>query len=214
MLKKITVEEVRLGMHLHELCGTWLDHPFWTTKFVLRDPGVLAKLQASGVAECWIDTSKGLDVAAARGAPPAAAPGATPLAEAAEPATSTEPAKPAAPPLQRTAAPAVPAHRHTAMGDELEHAAALVKQSRQAVQSLLSEARMGHAIDAQKCLPLVTEVAASVWRNSGALVSLARLKSHDDYSYMHSVAVCALMVNLAKHLGQDEAQARQAGLAG
>ena len=50
-----------------------------------------------------------------------------------------------------------------------------------------------------------TEIASSVWRNPGALVSLARLKNHDDYSYMHSVAVCALMVTLARQLGQTEA---------
>ena len=38
MLKKIPVEELRLGMHLHAMCGAWLDHPFWRTKFILRDP--------------------------------------------------------------------------------------------------------------------------------------------------------------------------------
>jgi len=53
-----------------------------------------------------------------------------------------------------------------------------------------------------------------VQRNPGALVSLARLKSRDDYSYMHSVAVCALMVSLARQLGMDENGCRQAGLAG
>jgi putative nucleotidyltransferase with HDIG domain len=90
----------------------------------------------------------------------------------------------------------------------------LFQQSRRAVQSLLNEARMGNAVDAESCLPLVTDIAASVWRNSGALVSLARLKTHDDYSYMHSVAVCALMVTLARQLGQNEDQAREAGLAG
>ena len=63
MLKRIAVQDVRLGMHLHELCGAWLDHPFWKTRFVLRDPEDLRKLRASAVKECWIDTSKGLDVA-------------------------------------------------------------------------------------------------------------------------------------------------------
>jgi putative nucleotidyltransferase with HDIG domain len=209
MLKKIKIGEVRLGMHLHELCGTWLDHPFWTTKFVLRDPAVLAKLQISGVAECWIDTSKGLDVAVA---PPAA----DAALQSAAPETAYDP--PAAPVAAQ--APTVrtlrtpPATRGTSMDDELKQAAVLFQQSRQAVQSLLGEARMGRAIDAKKCLPLVSDIAESVWRNSGALVSLARLKTHDDYSYMHSVAVCALMVSLAKQIGQDEEQARDAGLAG
>jgi hypothetical protein len=59
MLKKIPVEELRLGMHLHAMCGAWLEHPFWRTKFVLRDPVDLDKLRTSSVAEVWIDLSKG-----------------------------------------------------------------------------------------------------------------------------------------------------------
>jgi putative nucleotidyltransferase with HDIG domain len=53
-----------------------------------------------------------------------------------------------------------------------------------------------------------------VVRNPGALISLARLKSVDDYTYMHSVAVCALMVALARQLGIDEKTTREAGMAG
>jgi putative nucleotidyltransferase with HDIG domain len=209
MLKKINVEELRLGMHLHELCGTWLDHPFWKAKFQLRDAADLAKLRASGVAQCWIDTSRGLDVAEVpQAADRALAPPAPAASKPAEPLPPRPPAEPTGGPR------AGPPHQSTSMDEELRRASVLFEQSRQAVQSLLSEARMGHAVDAEKCLPLVSDITASVWRNGGALVSLARLKSHDDYSYMHSVAVCALMVTLARQLGQNEAQARDAGLAG
>ena len=41
-----------------------------------------------------------------------------------------------------------------------------------------------------------------------------RLKSKDDYTYLHSVAVCALMVALAKELGLSDEQVKQAGVAG
>jgi len=34
---------------------------------------------------------------------------------------------------------------------------------------------------------------------------LSRLKTNDDYTYMHSVAVCALMIALARQLGMGEA---------
>jgi HD-GYP domain-containing protein (c-di-GMP phosphodiesterase class II) len=79
---------------------------------------------------------------------------------------------------------------------------------------MFQEARMGHAIDAEACEPLVEEIAGSVLRNPGALVSLARLKTKDDYSYMHSVATCALMVALGRQVGLDESGCREAGLAG
>ncbi len=192
MLKKIAIQDLRLGMHLHELCGPWLDHPFWRAKFLLADPADIAKLRESGITECWIDNAKGLDVE------PRAAP-ATPL-----PVALSE-----APAALRTAEPAA-----CSLNEELSRAALLVKKSRAAVLSLFSEARMGKTMNTEQCAQLVGEITESVWRNPGALVSLARLKTHDDYSYMHSVAVCALMVSLARRLGQDEAEARGAGMAG
>jgi putative nucleotidyltransferase with HDIG domain len=53
-----------------------------------------------------------------------------------------------------------------------------------------------------------------VGRHSDALVSLCRLKTADEYTYMHSVAVCALMVSLGRQLGLDEATCHSAGMAG
>ncbi len=201
MLKKITIGDLRLGMHLHALEGPWLNHPFWKTRFVLEDPVDLEKLRASGVPGCVIDTEKGVDVEPRRIAPAPMQPPATPVAKA--PVVSARPA-----------APAPAAEPATSFDEEAKRAAVLVTKSRQAVKALFSEARMGKALDAAGCMPMVDEIANSVWRNPGALVSLARLKTHDDYTYMHSVAVCALMVSLARQLGLDEAQAREAGLAG
>jgi putative nucleotidyltransferase with HDIG domain len=100
------------------------------------------------------------------------------------------------------------------MQEEAARAAKICAKSKQAVVSMFQEARMGNAIDAKDCAPLVEEISNSVMRNPGALISLARLKTADDYTYMHSVAVCALMIALSRQLGLDEEQTRQAGLAG
>lgn len=64
-LKKIQVTQLRLGMFLQSLEGNWLDHPFWNTRFVLKDPADLQRLVDSPVLECWIDAARGLDVDAA-----------------------------------------------------------------------------------------------------------------------------------------------------
>ena len=199
MHKKIPVNQLRVGMHLLRLEGSWISHPFWRARFVVEDPQVLAKVRASGVTECWIDTALGLDVA-----PPEAAAPALPVA----PLAVTPAPAPAA-----AATPAPPPAR-TAFDEELRQAAALCNKSRRAVASMFNEARMGRTLDAEACLPLVEDISGSVMRNPGALVSLARLKTRDDYSYMHSVAVCALMVSLGRRIGLDEAQCREAGQAG
>jgi len=201
MLKKIPVDELRLGMHLHAMCGAWLDHPFWRTKFIVTDPADLDKLRASSVKEVWIDVAKGADVEAANT-------GVAPRRDAApaRPARSASPTGTEPPPRETPAS--------ADLGAELQRASALVNQSREAVSLLFAEARMGRAPATETCLPLVDEIANSVWRNPGAIVSLARLKTHDDYTYMHSMAVCALMVSLGRQLGLDEAAAREVGLAG
>ena len=63
MLKRIHIQHLTLGMYLHEFCGSWMDHPFWRAKFVLKNPKDLVRIRSTAIAECWIDTSKGLDVA-------------------------------------------------------------------------------------------------------------------------------------------------------
>lgn len=184
-------------MHVHALEGAWIDHPFWKTRFVLQDEADLRKLRESAVREVWIDNGKGLDVAEA--GPSAAPRRAEPVAAA--PAPAPAPA----------AAPRPPS---TEMAAELQQATAICRRGKEAVQSMFREARLGKAIDAEGCMPLVEEISSSVMRNPGAIVSLARLKTQDEYTYMHSVAVCALMVALAREAGMPDDECRAAGLAG
>ena len=204
MLKKIRVDQVRLGMHLHALEGAWMDHPFWKTRFVIQEQEQLAKLQQSVVAEVWIDSDKGLDVAVESVAPamPAAAAATRPPAA---PASAAPPSAPVSTP--------VPAPSRS-FADEMRTATVVCQRGKAQVEKLFGQARLGRAIDADSLMPLVQEISDSVFRNPGAIVSLARLKTQDDYSYMHSVAVCALMVALGRELGFSEEQCRTAGTAG
>ncbi len=54
----------------------------------------------------------------------------------------------------------------------------------------------------------------SVLRHPQALISVARLKTADDYTYLHSMAVAGLMSGLARQLGLPEAQAVEAAMGG
>ncbi len=208
MLKKIAVSQLRIGMHLHKLEGAWTDHPFWRARFVIESAADLRRLHECPIAECWIDTRLGLDVAEAHDAPSAPRATTTPAVPTAPAALPIRPGRSVEP-----ANPSPPAATHAA-GEEVQRAAAICSRGREAVLAMFNEARMGHTVDAQSCLPLVDDITQSVWRNPDALVSLARLKTRDNYSYMHSVAVCALMVALGRRLGMDEDACRAAGLAG
>jgi len=201
MLKKIPVDRLRVGMFLHDFDAGWLDHPFWRTRFLLRDEADVARMRDSAVRAVWIDVSRGLDVDAPA---PGPAPERAPL-RAAAPAAAAAPVRAAAPAVVPAAVP---------LGEEVQRAAAVCRQSLSAVKSMFGELRLGRALDAEACMAVVNDVAASVFRNPAALVSVARLKTADDYTYMHSVAVCALMVALGRELGFAEARCRAVGLAG
>jgi HD-GYP domain-containing protein (c-di-GMP phosphodiesterase class II) len=97
---------------------------------------------------------------------------------------------------------------------EFERAIRICKEAQQAVVAMFEEVRMGKSVDVGGAKQIVDEITDSVTRNPSAIISLARLKSADDYTYMHSVAVCALMVALAKQIKLDENQIQIAGLAG
>lgn len=196
MLKKISVNQLKVGMHLKEFCGSWMEHPFWRSAFVITDPKDIERILESSIKEVWIDSAKGLDVA----------PGETAVSEA-ESETQVDEELSQAAEVQREIAP-VPA------SVEFARAAKICAQSKRAVTSMFQEARMGKAVDTAGAQKLVEEIADSVSRNPGALISLARLKTADDYTYMHSVAVCALMIALAKQLSLDEEQTRKLGIAG
>ena len=196
MLKRISVHQLTLGMHLKEFCGSWMEHPFFRSSFVLTDEADIAAILGSTIKEVWIDCDKGLDVASGEAA----------VSEFESETQVEEELMPIAN-EQRQVAP-------VSAAQEMDRAANICRRSKQAVISMFAEARMGNTVEVGGAKLLVEEITDSVSRNPGALISLARLKTADDYTYLHSVAVCAMMVALAKQLGLDETQTRAAGLAG
>jgi putative nucleotidyltransferase with HDIG domain len=195
MLKVVSTKQVRLGMFIQVLKGAWIDHPFWHNAFKLEDPSDLKKLQVSVIKEVVIDTSKGLDVLEQNV-----------QEEALEQVASVEEPSPEIKPVLKPT--------RVSAAEEQENAKRVIKSSKKAVASMFHEVRMGKAVNAEAALQLVDDIAASVARNESALISLVRLKNKDDYTYMHSVAVCALMIALANELGLSEAETKQAGMAG
>ncbi|MDF2642877.1 MAG: metal-dependent phosphohydrolase [Pseudomonas sp.] len=102
----------------------------------------------------------------------------------------------------------------TSLEREVERAKAICDRAKDAVATMFTEAKMGRAMNVQDVDLLVEEISNSILRHPHALISLSRLKTSDEYTYMHSVAVCALMVALARRMGMPDEQIREAGVAG
>ncbi|HOY23714.1 MAG TPA: HD-GYP domain-containing protein [Cellvibrio sp.] len=195
MLKRIAVKDVRMGMFITELCGSWMEHPFFKTKFLLEDSHDLESLIKSGIKEVWINTDKGLD------------------ADEIVPGKTLSDIEDETEKMLRDAARAKRIEK-TSMDEEVKNAQKVCSKSKAAVISMFNDARMGKAIEVAQAQELVEEISESVLRQPHALISLARLKNADEYTYMHSVAVCALMIALARQLGLDDDMVRECGLAG
>lgn len=195
MLKRIAVKDIQLGMFICEFCGSWMEHPFWKTKFLLTDEKDLQAILTSGIKELWIDVTQGADVGAA-------VPGKTEE----EVARETE--------AVLLEAEKTQGKEKISLEDEIQTAAKLCAKAKEAVIEMFSDARMGKAIKVEQAKALVEEISNSVLRQPHALISLARLKTADEYTYMHSVAVCALMIALARQLNFTEDMVREAGFAG
>lgn len=232
MIKPVPITRARPGMWFHRLGGSGFHHAFVKHGFLLeaRDIEVLAE---GGVEELIIDTDKGLDLED-DGALPADSAAAAPLdregdgdltpetvgvvapteTDAATLDAGADDTSVAASPDAAPVAPAAPLVPRESMDQELHRARRICQDSKAQVIALFNDARLGKAIQPEAVMPMVEEINDSVSRHPDALLSVVRLKNHDEYTYMHSVAVCALMVALARRLGLPEEQVRDAGAAG
>ena len=66
MIKLIRTDQLQPGMFIQDLNCGWLDHPFLTNAFHVRDTATVAKIISLGIKEVYIDTVKGADVREAR----------------------------------------------------------------------------------------------------------------------------------------------------
>src|SRR5476649_2819746 len=165
MLKQIPLKDLRIGMFIQQMGGRWFDHPFLRSSFKVSNENDYQTLLQSNVPDFVIDTDKGLDVESASFAQRAPTPIAAPVISA------------------RTVEVRVPFDK------EIDRARAIQAKAKVKVTRMFNEARMGRAIEVSDIAPLVDEINSSLERNAGALLSIVRLKTADDYTYMHSVAV-------------------------
>ncbi len=198
MLKKINVNDVTLGMYINEVCGSWMDHPFWRNSFNLSTSKQLKTLQECGIDEVWIDTDKGLDVEVSTSV----------VTKEEENQKIDDVLLEATGYARKELPPVVPLH------EELDRARKVHHKAKAAVMSMFHDVRMGKALQAQETLTLVDNITQSLARNSNAFLSLSRLKEKDNHTYLHSVAVCALMIAVGKQFGIEGEELRNLGVAG
>jgi HD-GYP domain-containing protein (c-di-GMP phosphodiesterase class II) len=206
MLVKIDAEQLAVGMYLHAIDLPWHRHPFWRRRFVIHSREEVASLIAAGAKRVTIDDEKGL-------APPVVDGIARSVEkDVREPETQRKAAARSTQAFQTQQHPARLTGKERAA--ELRRATKILAKSKSEVMRLFDDARMGQSIKTGKVQSLVDQISDSVAKDASIILNIARLKSKDEYTFLHSVSVCALMINLGRKMGLDEAKVRELGVAG
>ncbi|HXE38355.1 MAG TPA: DUF3391 domain-containing protein, partial [Azonexus sp.] len=194
MIKQIRTDQLKPGMYIHDLNCGWMDHPFLTSAFRVRDQVTVDKIFNLGIRELYIDTVKGADV---RDAPTQREVNAD-LERRLQEIARKQPEKPIA----------------TELKDEAARARRLHGEANKIVRSMMDDIRLGQQIEIDRVEPLVENMVDSIFRNPDALLPLARLKNHDDYTFEHSVSVCALLVAFGRGMKLSRDVIKQIALGG
>jgi HD-GYP domain-containing protein (c-di-GMP phosphodiesterase class II) len=188
-LVKIHMAQVKRGMFIHKIGGRWRDHPFWRRSFLVEDVKTLQTLQALGDKDVWIDTSKGADIRRVTSN--------VLLEQATGPAVESE-----------------PAFERSEFGEEIARAKGIRDRAKAVAIVLLQDVRMGNTLSLDDAKDIVNELDDAISRQPAAMLSVLRLKNKDDYTYLHSVAVAALMIALGRQLNAEDDVLKDLGMAG
>ncbi|RYD43170.1 MAG: HD-GYP domain-containing protein, partial [Sphingomonadales bacterium] len=214
MLVRMQPEDVEIGMFVHAFIGSWFDHPFWRSNFRIETSEQLEKIRNSGIDGLMIDANRGFAPEDKLASEPEDNPRRNPTRSWVKPQADAS----TTPPRQTFAKPepedrAAPRPRR-GYGAECRRAKRTIDRTREAVIDMFDGARLGRAVEVKRMVKLASAIGASIERDAKALINLVRLKEKDEYTYLHSVAVCALMINFARHLELDPQQVEELGVAG
>ena len=189
MRKRISIDQLKVGMKVEKLDRSWLATPFLRHRFTIDSSRQIEQLRASGVQQLDVDTDdtpqdSGSCVPTLR----AEAETSPPIAPSPEPEPSTVP-----------------------FAEELPAAKQAYTAAKLIVQQAMEDVRMGRALNMEAVSEVVGGMTDSILRSPDALTSLTRLKQFDEYTFFHSVNTSALALSVGRHLGYARAPLLQLG---
>ncbi|NOX07968.1 MAG: HD-GYP domain-containing protein [Gammaproteobacteria bacterium] len=184
MIKKIKTSDLKVGMYIHDLNSSWMEHSFISNQFKIKADKDIKKMHSHGIKSVYIDTQKGLDF---KHAPTAA----DTLMDVHKKAINV-------------AGIEKPISKQTRVGEEIQQARSIYKAATKAMNNIMTDARLGKQVQVELVQPIAEQMIESAFRNKDALISLSRIKSKDEYTFMHSVSVAGLMVSFGRAMDMDK----------
>ncbi|MGH7180347.1 MAG: HD-GYP domain-containing protein, partial [Nitrospiraceae bacterium] len=189
MRKRISIDQLKVGMKVEKLDRSWLATPFLRHRFTITSQEQIEQLHVSGVQQLDVEADgTDLDFGSLIPAMPAEA----------------QPSQAIAPPLQ-------PEPSSIPFAEELPAARQAYKAAKLIIQQAMEDVRMGRALNMEAVSEVVGNMSDSILRNPDALTSLTRLKQFDEYTFFHSVNTSALALSVGRHLGYERVPLLQLG---
>ena len=194
MIKKISFQQLRPGMFVSDFNAGWMNHPFMLNSMKIDTDEQVAKVRASGIRELFIDTARGDDVSDAPTRREAAAETERQLAN-----------------VGQTQKPRIP-ERRASLAEELSRAKNTFGEATRVIRNVMDDIRLGRQMEVDTARDVVEKITGSVMRNGNAMMTMRRLKSNDDYTFLHSVSVCTMLTSFARAMGFDAGMTQEVAL--
>ena len=108
-----------------------------------------------------------------------------------------------------TEAPPEPDHEEALAAAKRTYA-----QSVKVAKDVLSDVRLGRAVNVRKVKRTVQDIVDQVLNNEPSMITLTTLRDFDEYTFTHCVNVCIFSVVIGQRLGLDRLQLYELGLGG
>ena len=194
MVRKIKVEQLKPGMFVHDFNCGWLHHPFLRNRVKVKSEDEIGQILKHQIRELYIDTTYGSDCDDA------------PTQDEVDHEIDLT--------LSNVDVSNVKRRARVSLKDELVRARMLLAESKQKTHMIMDAVKLGKQIDMDQVDKIVERMTESILNNSDALISLARIKNKDEYTYLHSLAVAALCISFGEELQLDARKVRSLGVGG
>jgi putative nucleotidyltransferase with HDIG domain len=189
MRKRISIDELKIGMKVEKLDRSWLATPFLRHRFTITSLEQIKQLHASGVQQLDVDVD---DAQLSADSFVSVMLAGTKASQPISPTMETEP----------TTIP---------FAEELPAAKQVYKAAKLIIQQAMEDVRMGRALNMEAVSEVIGSMADSILRNPDSLTSVTRLEQFDEYTFSHSVNTSTLALSVGRHLGYTRAVLLQLG---
>ena len=181
-IKKIPVDQVKIGMYINKLDASWISHPFLYNSFIISTEKDLDKLLKSKIQQVYIDTKKGFYGSHDDG-----------LSRTKEKVKNLKVKG-----LNKEESKFL--EDKTPLPKEAKVARRLYANTKKVIENVFDSVKRGKAINWDHVFKCVDAMTESVLKNKDAFLNLSVIKDHDNYTFYHSLNVCCLCLTMGRYL--------------